>query len=733
MTMPVITYPVELDTENNLYLVADALSISLAKDYTPGDSIIYVAADLVMMSRFPDSGIITLTEQCSEPEKRALSFYYTTKDNFTFTFTGLTRLAETPDSFKKSVVTKVTMNVTAQHHNNVKDAVLSIENFVGRESDSTTIPFFGNIVQRTKFLFKTVFTPRAWFISNKTRGIAPLTVLFTSKTLYIGEGIDGNEILYTWNMGDGTIYPNQLENFITHTYTIPGIYSVQLTVANDYGSDMVQFVNMIDCLWIAPFEAIIEIVENSGQKYFPAPDNYLKTPTNTYVYISTSNAEAPPDPQGRRTYAGAHLTSSGTQIDPITTFTWDLSDTLSHGNSPETKALYNFGGIYSVVLRCDTRSNSYRITTDAETINVIEKQNAWLFNFVISPNVAASELGFLNETFKTQQRTQYAVTRNSNFVLGYLDEERILKEFYRNTNFCAQATVPSGYQGSAVISWASGRNSASASSTETIKFTNFNGFDESYPANFTPTFYRPWNWINYNSTGISFYMLGNAVNQPVFTSPTNTLLQSVNLITPAISTVKNFSPGDFIGAASYLSYNSAEYDGAGVNIYGNYSSYRTAQRGRTLYILKNITVGSDFKIMTFFSTFEGADGIISGFKKLPDMVGPLKTQGQLVNLATGLFFFNNTGSVMFFDTVTNVWKTGGPGYNSVAFANLQDTSVTTYGNENNSLVATTDFSNNAFLSFDYSPNAFIKFNDVDLAFSKLNSRVAGEQWVFGSY
>ena len=88
---------------------------------------------------------------------------------------------------------------------------------------------------------------------------------------------------------------------------------------------------------------------------------------------------------------------------------------------------------------------------------------------------------------------------------------------------------------------------------------------------------------------------------------------------------------------------------------------------------------------------------------------------------------------MFFDTVTNVWKIGGPGYNSVAFSKIQDTSVSDYGNENNGLVASTDFSNNAFLSFDYSPNAFCKFNDIDLSFTKLNNRAAGEQWLFGSY
>ena len=106
---------------------------------------------------------------------------------------------------------------------------------------------------------------------------------------------------------------------------------------------------------------------------------------------------------------------------------------------------------------------------------------------------------------------------------------------------------------------------------------------------------------------------------------------------------------------------------------------------------------------------------------------------DLLNLTTGLFFFNNSGSVLLFDVTTNVWKTGGPGYNSITYTNLQDTSAPNYDDENNSLVGTTDFGDNAFLSFDYSNNAFMKFNDIDLTFTKLNSRPEGEQWIFGSY
>ena len=754
MTIPVITYPAELDTETNLYVVADALSIALAKDYNPGDDTIYVAADLNMMLRFPDSGIITLTENCSVPENRALSFYYSSKNNVTFSFTGLTILPETPDTFKKSVVTKVTMNVTAQHHNNIKDAIVNIETFVGKESDRTVVPFAGNIVERTNYLFSTVFTPRAWFVSTSTRGIVPLAVVFESKSFYVGEDIQGNQIQYTWTIFQG-IPPNDTvisinptySPIFTYTFQDPGIYGVALSVTNFYGSDTVIFVNYIDCLYDVPFEAIIDLPAAAGQKDFSTGgNNFLKAPANSYVNVLTSNLPVPLASEPR-TFAGAHLDASDAQIDPITTFTWDLSDNLTHANSPETKALYSIGGIYSVVLRCDTESNAYRITTNAKTINVIERQNAWLFTFIgsSSTNVAASELGFLNESFKPQQKTAYAVTRNTSFIVdriwdessGYIvtpeDKQRMLLEFKRNTNLNVQANVPSGYQGLAVLSWASGRDLAQSPSLETINYALYSGFDESYSTSALPTTNRPWNWITLNSTGSTFFLLGNSTAQSPNTSPVNLNLIQANYLLNTIVPVKTFSPGDFIAASSYLTFNAAVYNGAGYNIYGDYSAYRYAARGRYLYILKNLGVGQEFRINSFYSSSEGVSGILTGFKKLPDMTGPLVTQGVLLNLATGLFFFNNTGSVMYFDTVTNVWKIGGPGYNSIAFSKIQDTSVPDYGNENNGLVASTDFSNNAFLSFDYSSNAFCKFNDIDLSFTKLNSRAAGEQWIFGSY
>lgn len=738
MSIPSNVYPTSYDTSTNLYNVVDALTIPLAKDYNPGDKVVYVSVAPYIMARFPASGIITLTENCSAPSQRAVSIYYNTKSNEGFFFTDLTVLPETPDSYKPATVTSVSLNVTAQHHNAIKNAIISIEDFVGLKSDTSFVPFEGTISARTKYLFETVFTPRAWFVADNRIGRAPFfNVLFTSTSLYLGEQVNGNNITYKWNFGDGTEITTS-EKTITHTYVLPNIYTVSLQVTNMFGNDTVVFENFIDALWLAPDPAVIAYDVRAGQQNFDTNgNNFLKTPTSVYVYVATSNAVDPLDPD--RTLSGAHIVG-GNIIDPIVNFTWDMGDTLTHGDSPETKALYTIGGIYSVVLRCDTRSTAYRITTDPKTINVIERQNAWLF---IAPSdtalqtVYAGEMGFLNETFKPLQNTSYTYQRNAEFITGsaHLQKERMLLEFVRNTNLNAKSTVGSGLGGLSILSWAGGRTAAELSSTERVYFIAYSGFEETYssPGATGWTMYRPWNWIAFNGTAITYYLLGNAVSQSAGTSPTNNQLVSVNLLSGEVKLEKTFSSGDFQGAANYLTYNEAQYDQTGYNIYGSYSAYRTAFRGRTGYILKNRTVGSEFCINSFYCTTEDANGLISGFKKKPDMGGPLKTQGVLVNLTTGLFFFNNSGSVLQFDVTTDVWKTGGPGYNSITFSNLQDKSVEGYDNENNSLVATTDFADTAFLSFDYSNSAYIKFNDVDLSFTKLNSRPEGGQWIFGSY
>ena len=740
MAIPTITFPTSLDTDDTLYSVKDSLYLALSKDYNPGDTVVYVEANESKMDLFPDTGIITLVENCSEPEYRAVSLHYTAKSTIDYTFSGLSVLPETPNTYKKSGATQVVMNVVAQHHNAIKDAIISIENYVGKEiateSDKVNRPFTGNLVQRTEYLLSKVFYPRAWFTADKTIGLAPLTVTFNNLSFQLGEALPDNNIDFYWDFGDdtgsnaNTFSYYTTETTTTHTYYTPGIYTVKLKAKNKYGEDIVYFENLINARYEAPDTAEIDVSIGSAQIYFPA-SGFTKVLAGSTVVIYTLGQAI--NPSTGKTYAGETVDANNEPVDPITNYTWNLSDDLTHGNDATTSAIYTIGGLYNIVLRCDTRSGAYRITTVYDRINVTESFNGWLFTLESGSIARASEMGFNSETFKTKQLNYTTISRNPQFLSLENNATRLVAEFYRNTNFNTQSNVSSGegIGGNAIIHYASGRNSTDPSTFENIQAVLFNGFSETYGA--FASYPRPWNWIAFNNEEITWFLLGNAINQPPGSSPTNLELIENNLTDQTYVVSKTFNTSSFSGGASYLQYNAGEFDANGDPEDGNFSAYRYAWRDRNAYILKNITYGEAFEIKSFFSSVEDEANIFGSFTQLADLVGPRKTEGILLNLTQGLYFFNNTGAVSLFDPIEQVWKTGGPGYNSIVFNNLQDKTVQTYDEESNTLVGTTDNTSAAYLSFDYSTDAYIKYNEIDLTFTKLNQRPSGEQWLFGTY
>jgi PKD repeat protein len=733
MALPTVAYPAASDSNLTLYSVKDTLSLSLAKDYMPGDSVIYVEQNQAIMDLFPNVGIITLTEQCSEPELRAVSFYYDTKDTTNFSFSNLTILPETPDSEKRSGITKVTMNVVAQHHNNIKDAIIAIQKQIGLKNDRTTKPFDGNIVQRTEYLLGVVFTPRAWFTANKIVGVAPLTIEFTSRCFQLGEDLNDNNITYYWDFGDSTgsnvsAFPfKTTEKTITHIFERPGNYTIKHKVTNKYGEDSVSFANMINVRYYAPDEATIEYHQSTSQIWFE-DNGYLKTPAGVPVYLYIPSGI---NPLTGNYYNGELIGANGEVPDKIVDYTWNLSDDIAHANSISTNALYTVGGYYDIALRTDTKSNSFRITQLKNYINVVERFNAWLFTISTS-QFHANEFGFLSEIFKVAQTSTSTISRNNSFLTSQTNKEQLLREFYKNTNMVAKSTTPSGFSGSALLQYAGGRYASDSPSLEPINSINFNGFNETYSA-YPQYTGRPWNWISFNNNGHAYFILGNAVSQPSGTSPTNMGLLDNSIQDETFTVLQTYTAEDFTSQANSLKYNAAQYNSSGESTYGNFSAYRSAFKNNLGYILKNNTVGSGFQIKAFYGTESDDTYAVSNFIKYPDIVGPAKLEGQLVAMSSYIYFFNNTGAISAFNPTTKTWSTGGPGYNSIAFNNLQDTSVQDFDDENNTLMVTTDSNHNAYLSFDYSNKSFLKWNDLDLTFTALNSRPSGTQWIFGNY
>jgi len=165
-------YPTSFDTNANLFLVHDNLRVRLAEDYDPGDDSITVDVD--PRPTFPPTGIITLTEQCSTVDKRAISLSYT---GMTATsFTGLVLESGFTDCPKPKKFTHVTMNVIAPHHDAIKDALIAIEHMAGKRGEVAKTPLTGTMEARINYLRNLILKPKAWFGVNKNVGVVPFTV-----------------------------------------------------------------------------------------------------------------------------------------------------------------------------------------------------------------------------------------------------------------------------------------------------------------------------------------------------------------------------------------------------------------------------------------------------------------------------------------------------------------------------------------------------------------------------
>lgn len=783
MSIPVASnYPASFDNDENLLIAHDGLRLILAEDYNPGDTKITVIPDSEIMPLFPSNGLITLTEQCSDVDKRAISFFYNSRtDN---TFDGLELLPEFEGVIKPKKITNVTQNVMAPYHNNIKDAIIAIEEFLGTKGTVDLEPFGETMEGRINFLFRLVLKPRAWFSANKRIGLVPFEVIFSDQSFRLGAGCNSGEVTFEWNFGDNTIssisntisstsvVPISATNVvvqdldggtITKTYTEPGIYDVSLTVTNDFGTDTVIFPALINARIEAPLEATINFDAKATQNFTlgtPTDGPYIVVPTirsstTDIIDISIPSGENPNN--SGYSYSGELLDSFDNPIDPIETYTWELGDDLIHNNDTFTRAAYSVGGLYDLNLRVDTRFGSYRITSYKNAIDIIEKTNLWLWNY-LNPNMVHSsvgsvnsyEFGLLSETFKSNGAS-YTLSKNDSFLdeTKEYNSEQLQEEFNRNNGFFRLGNTNSGNKfGKTLLFWASGRDFADSPSTETVNFITYNGFDDTYTTPDIDIVYRQWNWTDVQSSSQLCLLFGNDIESSTSgSSVTNQLKTTLTItgseigsVTPSnvLLTSSSYSNGaDELKENSLSGYQnintSPDYPHSiGYPDLGHLSVYRSATKGTTGFILRNDVLGPMLKIKNFYKT-EGTIGSpFQTIKKLQDIVGTAKTEGELLALSGGVYFFNNSGAISQYNDSSGVWFTTTSSSN-VSFRKLQDLNVSNYANENNSLLAASDKDHRAYLSYDYSPNSFIKFNEIDITFSALGYRPEGEQWLMGIF
>jgi hypothetical protein len=200
MTIPKASnFPSSLDEDNNLFLVHDSLRVRLSEDYTPGDTSVLVEGDYEVIDKFPPTGIITLTEQCSDIDRRALSFYYSSRT--LESFDGLELLPEFKNLqiSKPKRITNVTMNVLDMHHNHLKDSLIAAENFIGTQNTNEKDTITGRINHIESVMFK----PKAWFSIDAQIGLAPSTVSFVNESFRLGTGA----VTQVWDFGEENIDP----------------------------------------------------------------------------------------------------------------------------------------------------------------------------------------------------------------------------------------------------------------------------------------------------------------------------------------------------------------------------------------------------------------------------------------------------------------------------------------------------------------------------------------------
>jgi PKD repeat protein len=750
MTIPSVesNYPDALDTDTNLFLVHDSLRVKLADNYNPGDTSITIYDENSIMSSFPTTGIITLTEQCSDIDERAISLYYSSKT--TTSFDGLELLPGFPDVIKPKDFTNVTLNVIDRHHNAIKNAVIAIEQFVGIRGTTDTRPFGSTIEGRVNFLTKLAFTPKAWFSANQIMGLTPLSIVFTDESFQLGPGT----ITYTWDFGDcnaSTIsyischdISVTTSRIISHTYLTPSYYNVTLTVSNTYGESTVVFPNFINARVPAPDEAVAFFVPTTGQVVtpgIPASGPYTTIPVIRSPIDALISIELPTgtNPATGRTYGGVQIVD-GQQIDPIEEYTWSLGDDLTHANQNNATALYSIGGIYDMVLRVDTEYGAYRITQYNDSIDVVEDRNIWLWEFdsgadpvgnyapldylTKSGLVTTYEFGLLSETFKTGTNN-LNVVRSETFLDGQNNEHQAKTEFRRNVGFTPRSTTTSGSFGSGMIYYASQGcplpPPGSFPADHEVKITEFNGFDDTYTTE-TPIC-QPWNWINLNSNTKSYFVLGveyNAGGTPFHNySLQRKVTYDLLTLTPTYD-ILDFT--SYTNGAQDLREFVSTYDPGGVPTNGYFAVYRSAWKDSAGYFLRNDGVGSYFRLKSFYKTEGTIANEFQTITKLTDITGSVKEDGQLVALSDGLFFFDNSGNISAYNTTSNVWETGGAVSTSSSFRSLQDTSVVGFESTSNTLLATTDGDRAAYLSYDYSSYAFIKFSSLELTFSNIGPR-----------
>lgn len=114
--------------------------------------------------------------------------------------------------------------------------------------------------------------PVAVIKASATSGIAPLTITFDASESY---DTDGDDILYSWNFGDGN---TSSQSIVEHTYIQTGAYTVTLTVSDSSSSDKANVVVTVSEDMVTQFN-LLTSVSGSGNIELEPPGGVYDSAT----------------------------------------------------------------------------------------------------------------------------------------------------------------------------------------------------------------------------------------------------------------------------------------------------------------------------------------------------------------------------------------------------------------------------------------------------------------------
>ncbi len=135
-----VNFPQSFDDDDSLFLAVNNLRTQLIAPMTDSDT----TATVVTTAGFPTTGYISILTGDDILETEAITYSGTTAS----TFLNLQRGADGTDPFEHFSGNNVDQTIVAQHHNELKDAIIILEEFVGVSGSENFVPKdqYGNVL-----------------------------------------------------------------------------------------------------------------------------------------------------------------------------------------------------------------------------------------------------------------------------------------------------------------------------------------------------------------------------------------------------------------------------------------------------------------------------------------------------------------------------------------------------------------------------------------------------------